>query len=145
MCVCVCMYVEADPGFLKRGAHLRSTSKKGGPGGGPTLGPMLKSLQRGPKKGGGRPLERPPPPRIRPWYVWTEWMDGWMDPRMDPRKYVCMCVCTVYNTRWWWWWWWWWWLWWWPLTKKHHINVGQHQQIPLELPCEEPAVTSQPM
>ena len=37
--------------FEKRVVHriLRSTSKKGGPGGGgPTLGPMLKSLQYGP-------------------------------------------------------------------------------------------------
>ena len=36
-------YTGADPGFLKRGVHLSSTSKKGGPGGGPTLGAMLKS------------------------------------------------------------------------------------------------------
>ena len=36
------------------GVHLRSTSKKREcPGGGPTLVPMLKSLQRGPKEGGG--------------------------------------------------------------------------------------------
>ena len=45
----------ADPGFFKRwgGGHLRSTSKrKGGPRGGPTLGPMLKRLHRGPKWGG---------------------------------------------------------------------------------------------
>ena len=40
----------ADPGFLKRGVHLRSTSKKGGPGGGPILGPMFKSLHSGPKR-----------------------------------------------------------------------------------------------
>ena len=33
------------------GVHLRSTSKKGGPGGGPILGPMLKSLHSGPKRG----------------------------------------------------------------------------------------------
>ena len=33
------------------GVHLRSTSKKGGP----TLGPMLKNLHRGPKGGGSRP------------------------------------------------------------------------------------------
>ena len=39
---------------LKGGAHLKSTSKiKGGPGGGPTLGPMLKRLHRGPKRGEG--------------------------------------------------------------------------------------------
>ena len=52
----------ADPGFLKRGGgvHLRSTSKKGGPGGGPIVGPMLKSLHRGPKSG------TTPPPPIRP-------------------------------------------------------------------------------
>ena len=36
------------------GIHLRSTSKTGG--GGPTLGPMLKSLHRGPK--GGRGVSR---------------------------------------------------------------------------------------
>ena len=41
------------------GVHLRSTSKKGGARGGPTLGPMLKSLHRGPKGGGPDP---PPPP-----------------------------------------------------------------------------------
>ena len=33
--------------------------------GGPTLGPMLKSLHRGPKGGGG--VRTPPPPRIRYW------------------------------------------------------------------------------
>ena len=46
----------ADPGFFKRGGgvHLRSTSKKkGGRGGGPILGPMLKSLHSGPKRGWG--------------------------------------------------------------------------------------------
>ena len=31
----------------------QAKANKGGPGGGPTLGPMLKSLQRGPKGGGG--------------------------------------------------------------------------------------------
>ena len=48
------------------GVHLRSTSKKGegGPRGGPTLGPMLKSLHRGPK-GGRTPC--PPPHWIRYW------------------------------------------------------------------------------
>ena len=44
---------SSDPGFFKRGVHLRCTSKKRGPGGGPILGPMLKSLHHGPKKGGG--------------------------------------------------------------------------------------------
>ena len=39
------------------GVHLRSTSRKGG---GPTLGPMLKSLHRGPK-GGVRTPWTPPP------------------------------------------------------------------------------------
>ena len=34
--------------------------------GGPTLGPMLKSLHRGPKGGGPDPLD-PPPPWIRHW------------------------------------------------------------------------------
>ena len=55
---------RADPGFLKGGGvQIRSTSKKGGPDGGPILGPMLKSLHRGTKGGGGDPLD---PPRIRP-------------------------------------------------------------------------------
>ena len=56
----------ADPGFLKRGVHLRSTSKGGG--GGPTLGPMLKGLHRGPKVGvggGGGSGPPAPPPWIR--------------------------------------------------------------------------------
>ena len=56
----------ADPGFLKMGGgpSYRFTSKKGGPRGGPTLGPMLKGLdlQRRPKRD---PLDTPPP-RIRP-------------------------------------------------------------------------------
>ena len=43
---------EADPGFLKGGAQIRSTIKRGGPDGGPILGPMLKSLHRGTKGGG---------------------------------------------------------------------------------------------
>ena len=64
------MSAGADPGFLKRGrVHLRSTSKKGGHRRGPTLGPMLKSLYRGPKMGEG-PDPLPPPP-IRPWSVYA--------------------------------------------------------------------------
>ena len=57
-------WAGADPGFLKGGGvHLRFTSKKKeGPGGGPTLGPMLKSLQRGQKKWEGGPDPLPPPP-----------------------------------------------------------------------------------
>ena len=49
--------------FEGGGVHLRSTSKKGGGSkrGGPTLGPMLKRLHRGPKGGGG-PGPLPPPP-----------------------------------------------------------------------------------
>ena len=42
------------------GVRLRSTSKKRGSRRGPTLGPMLESLQHGPKKGGADPL--PPSP-----------------------------------------------------------------------------------
>ena len=49
-----------DPGFLKGGGHYRSTSNKRGPGGGPTFGPILKSLQRG-QKGDPDPLDPPPP------------------------------------------------------------------------------------
>ena len=51
----------ADPGFLKGGGgvQIRSTSKKGGPDGGPILGPMLKNLHRG-TKGGGGPDPLPP-------------------------------------------------------------------------------------
>ena len=47
----------ADPGFFKagEGVHLRSTIKKGGPGEGPMLGPMLKSLHSGPKRVSGPP------------------------------------------------------------------------------------------
>ena len=53
----------ADPGFFQKeggGVYLRSTSKKGGPGGGPILGPMLKSLRSRPK--GSRPLDPLDPP-----------------------------------------------------------------------------------
>ena len=44
----------ADPGFLKVGGGGGGGQAKGGgvQGGGPTLGPMLKSLHRGPKGGG---------------------------------------------------------------------------------------------
>ena len=45
------------------GSILGLQAKKGGPGGGPTLGPMLESLQRGPKKGGG-PYPLPPDPTV---------------------------------------------------------------------------------
>ena len=58
-------YSGEDPGFLKgggRGVQIRSTRKKGGPDGGPILGPMLKSLHRGTKGGGPDPLA---PPWIR--------------------------------------------------------------------------------
>ena len=56
----LCLFPGADPGFLKKGGvHLRSTSKKRGPGAGQILGTMLKSLHRGPKRGGGPPA----PPR----------------------------------------------------------------------------------
>ena len=44
------------------GVHLRFPSKRGGgPGGDPTLGPLLKSLHPGPKKGGVRTPWTPPP------------------------------------------------------------------------------------
>ena len=39
--------------FERGGVQIRSTSKKGGPDGGQILGPMLKSLHRGTKRGGG--------------------------------------------------------------------------------------------
>ena len=58
----------ADPGFFKRASSSTrkeegpsSTRKKGGPGGGPILGPMLRRLHSGPKRGG-----RTPPPWVRP-------------------------------------------------------------------------------
>ena len=47
--------------FEKGGVQIRSTSKKGGPDGGPILGPMLKSLHHGTKGGGPDPLDPPPP------------------------------------------------------------------------------------
>ena len=52
----------ADPGFLKGGggSRLGLQAKKGGPDGGPILGPMLKSLHRATKGGGGPdPLDPP--------------------------------------------------------------------------------------
>ena len=53
------------------GSRLGLQAKKGGPDGGPILGPMLKSLHRGTKGGGGVQTPCPPPPhthtRIRPW------------------------------------------------------------------------------
>ena len=57
----------ADPGFLKGGGvhldlGLQAKKGGGGPRGGPTLGPMLKSLHRGPKGGGGGPDPLDPPP-----------------------------------------------------------------------------------
>ena len=83
----------ADPGFLKGGGGgvqariqdfsqappldiVRVTSSTGSAtaswvykqkkrGGGPTLGPMLKNLHRGPKGGGGSGPPAPPPPWIR--------------------------------------------------------------------------------
>ena len=42
------------------GSRLGLQAKKGGPDGGPILGPMLKSLHRGTKGGG---IQTPPPPR----------------------------------------------------------------------------------
>ena len=41
---------------------LISMEKRGGPEGGQTLGPMLKSLHSGAKGGGGGPESRPLPP-----------------------------------------------------------------------------------
>ena len=53
------IYIKGGSRIFERGVHLRSTSKKKGGGGGPrgglTLGPMLKSLHRGPKGGAGPP------------------------------------------------------------------------------------------
>ena len=57
----------ADPGFLKGGGHIMSTSKKGGQTGGPILGPMLKSLHRGTKGGGANPPGPLDPPL--PWLL----------------------------------------------------------------------------
>ena len=51
----------ADPGFLKSGVHLQAKKKGGGAGEGPILGPMLKSLHRGPKRGVRTPWTPPPP------------------------------------------------------------------------------------
>ena len=50
----------ADPGFFKGagGSILGLQAKKGGPGGGPIVGPMLKNLHSGPKRG----VRTPPPP-----------------------------------------------------------------------------------
>ena len=50
------------------GSIIGLQAKKGGPGGGPTFGPMLKSLQRG-QKGDG-----PPPPRIRSCILYMGWL-----------------------------------------------------------------------
>ena len=58
----------ADPGFLKGGSILGLQAKKGGPGGGPILGPMLKSLHSGPKRG-VRTLWTPPPPLDPPMHA----------------------------------------------------------------------------
>ena len=54
--------------IFEKGVHLSNNrkNKKGGPGGGPTLGPMLKSLHCGPRGGGGGPDPLDPPPRICP-------------------------------------------------------------------------------
>ena len=47
------------------GSILGLHAKKGGPGGGKMLGPMLKSLHRGPKGGGGPdPLDPPLDPPL---------------------------------------------------------------------------------
>ena len=77
--ISVCIHAHHRGGsriFQKGGGvHLRSTSKKKGrgPGGGPTLGPMLKSLHSGQKGGSG-----PPGPPL--------------DPPMNIRTYLCMKV-----------------------------------------------------
>ena len=63
----------ADPGFLKRGSVIGLQAKKGGPGGGLILGPMLKSLQRGPNRGGRTPWTPPPDP---PMYLHTSPMQN---------------------------------------------------------------------
>ena len=64
--------------FEGEGGQIRSTSKRGGgPDGGPILGPMLKSLHRGTKWGGG---------------VLTPWT-----PPLDPQL-VYMCVGPMYMT-----------------------------------------------
>ena len=51
--------------FWKGGGSILGLQAKkggGGPRGGPTLGPMLKSLHRGPKGGVRTPRTPPPPP-----------------------------------------------------------------------------------
>ena len=57
----------ADPGFLKGGVHLRSTSKKRGGGGGAkrgsNFGPNVKNPTSWPKGGGG---SGPPGPPLDP-------------------------------------------------------------------------------
>ena len=77
MYACVYIYPSgADPGLFERGGvQIRSTSKKGGPDGGPILGLMLKSLHRGTKGGGPDPL----------------------DPPLDPLLvHACTILCEVY-------------------------------------------------
>ena len=67
--------------FWKGVSILGLQAKKGDPGGGPTLGSMLKSLQRGQKRGGPDPLDTPRPrcahyharTSERPWQYLNIW------------------------------------------------------------------------
>ena len=56
-------YAGADPGFFKRGGSILDLQgQEGGAGGGPILGPMLKSLHSVPTRAGPDPWTPPPPP-----------------------------------------------------------------------------------
>ena len=57
------------------GGSISGLQAKGGAGGGPILGPMLKSLQRGPKRGSG-----PPAP-----------------PGSAHDVYICVCVYIIHD------------------------------------------------
>ena len=93
----------ADPGLLKGGGggvHYRSTSKKkrkgggGCPGAGPILGAILKSLQRGPKRGSGPPGH---PPWIRPcaFKLFQQFFHGGPDGKLEPSGFG-LRKCHIY-------------------------------------------------
>ena len=87
-------YTGADAGFLKGG---------GGPTwvytqkGGPVLGPMLKSLHRGPKGGGGVQTPDPPPPHLilkKVYYVNSNYIEHGI---LDMGYYICKFEVMLYK------------------------------------------------
>ena len=94
------MYAGADPGFLKGGGGPSYVykQKRGGPGGGPTLGQMLKSLHRGQKGAPGPPAPLDPPMCMHGYSPCPTDIDDFLA-RRYVRTCLYLCECAYHKSH----------------------------------------------